>query len=345
MAYRHRDERRHGLIGPWKRAYRLVTPERRDGILSKTSAAATRSLELETSVSIYKVLVPLDGSRPAEHALAFLPALSHFGELDVTLVSVTDFPEDLLEIVKTEEQEREHNLLSTYLREIAADLEKHLGATVHAETSRGAAATRILETAEATSPDVLVISTHGRSGIARWHRGAVADKVIRGAQCQVLVVGPKAMEQGQWLEAEAVPPFKQILVPLDGSDSAEAALPAALKYASQFASRVHLLQVLPYVPLAAGFWETSDTLRHAVAASGEAYLSGVAEKLGETKINKCVAIGAPAIEIEAYIKANDVDLVVMTSHGRGGFARAALGSVTDRVIGSGPPVLVVRSGK
>jgi nucleotide-binding universal stress UspA family protein len=295
-------------------------------------------------VSNYKVLVPLDGSRLAEHALAFLPGLSHFGALEVTLVSITDFPDDLLITVATEEQDREHTLLSTYLREIAADLEKHLDATVHAETSRGAAATRILEKAEGTSPDVLVISTHGRSGVARWHRGAVADKVIRGAQCPVLVVGPRAMERGQWLEAETVPPFKQVLVPLDGSDAAEAALPAAVKYATQFGSRVHLLQVLPYVPLAAGFWETSDTLRNEVTASGDAYLAGVAGKLDEIKAVKSVAIGAPAIEIDAYIKANDIDLVVMTSHGRGGFARAALGSVTDRVIGSGPPVLVIRGG-
>jgi nucleotide-binding universal stress UspA family protein len=294
-------------------------------------------------VSEFKVLIPLDGSRLAEHALAFLPALSHFGELKVTLVSVTDFPEDLLEVVATEEREREHNLLSTYLREIAGDLEKHLDAQVRCETVRGPAATRILEEAKETSPDLLIISTHGRSGIARWRRGAVADKVIRGAQCPVLIVGPKAMERGQWLEAEAVPPFRHILVPLDGSDTAEAALPMAVKYAEQFASRLHLFQVMPYVPLAAGFWETSATLRDDVVASGEAYLSGVSARLAKPDIATAVSIGAPANEIDAYIEANEVDLVVMTSHGRGGFARAALGSVTDRVIGAGPPVLVVRS--
>jgi nucleotide-binding universal stress UspA family protein len=296
-------------------------------------------------VSEYKVLIPLDGSRLAEHALAFLPALAHFGELNVTLVSVSDFADDLLEVVATEEQEREHNLLSTYLREIAADLEKHLGAKVHNETLRGPAAVRILEQAKTASPDVLVISTHGRSGIARWRRGAVADKVIRGANCPVLIVGPKAMERGQWLEAEAIPPFKQILVPLDGSNAAEAALPMATQYAERFGSRVHLFQVMPYVPLAAGFWETATTLRDEVIASGDAYLAGVATKFGErVQVSTAVSIGAPPIEIDAYIKANDIDLVVMTSHGRGGIARTALGSVTDGVIGSGPPVLVVRGG-
>jgi nucleotide-binding universal stress UspA family protein len=295
-------------------------------------------------MSEYKVLIPLDGSRLAEHALAFLPALSHLGDLNVTLVSVTDFPDDLLEVVTTEEQEREHNLLSTYLREIGGDLEKHLGARVQTQTLRGPAANRILEQASEFSPDLLVISTHGRSGIARWRRGAVADKVIRGADCPVLVVGPKAMERGQWLEAEAVPPFMHILVPMDGSETAEAALPAAMRLAEQYGSRIHLFQVMPYVPLAAGFWNTTESLRDDVVASGREYLTDVAGRLERpNQVTVGVSIGAPAIEIDAYIAANEIDLVVMTSHGRGGFARAALGSVADRVIGAGPPVLVVRA--
>jgi nucleotide-binding universal stress UspA family protein len=272
-----------------------------------------------------------------------LPALSHLGQLQVTLVSVVDFPEDILEVVATEEQEREHNLLGTYLREVAADLEKHLGARVQVRLERGPAALRILEQVRETDPDLVVISTHGRSGVARWQRGAVADKVIRGAECPVLIAGPKAMEQGQWLEAEAMPPFKQVLVPLDGSETAEQALPLATRYAEQFGSRVHLFQVMPYVPLSSAFWDTPQTLRDEVLEAGKQYLDGVAAKL-ETKaaVVSGVSIGAPAIEIEEYIDANAIDLVVMTSHGRGGIARAALGSVTDRVIGAGPPVLVVR---
>ena len=297
-------------------------------------------------MSEFKVLIPLDGSRLAEHALAYLPALSYFGQLRVTLVSVVDLSDDLLESVTTEEREREYNLLSTYLREIAADLETHLGAAVQCEVPRGAASSLILELAEAVSPDLLVISTHGRSGVARWQRGAVADKVIRGATCPVLVVGPKAMEKGQWLEAGAVPPFKQILVPLDGSETAERALPTAMEYANLYASRVHIVQVMPFVPLASGFWDPPSTLRAGVVQAGNTYLDSVAKGLdGSTDVAKGVFVGAPAAELERYIQANAIDLVVMTSHGRGGLTRAALGSVTDRLIGAGPPVLVVRIGQ
>ena len=295
-------------------------------------------------MSEYKILIPLDGSRPAEHALAFLPALAYLGQLDVTLVSVVDFPEDLLESVVTEEQEREHNLLATYLREIAGDLEKHLGATVHCKIMRGTASTLILEQAKVVSPDLLVISTHGRSGIARWQRGAVADKVIRGASCSTLVVGPRAMEKGQWLEAGAVPPFKQILVPLDGSEAAEHALGTAREFAGLYASRLHLIRVMPYVPLSSGFWDPPATLMDDILQGGREYLAGVSERVGKAgEVATAVTMGSPSNEIDRYVREHDIDLVVMTSHGRGGLARAALGSVTDRIIGAGPPVLVVRS--
>lgn len=293
-------------------------------------------------MSDFRVLIPLDGSRLAEHALAFLPALSQFGQLEVTLLSVVDFADDLLVSVPSEGQEREENLLSTYQREIAADVTRHLGAEVHTELQRGAAATRILETAEAMSPDLLIISTHGRSGIARWQRGAVSDKVIAGARCPVLAIGPKAMEQGQWLEAGAVAPFNRILVPLDGSERAEAGLEPAVRFAQRYSSQIHLYQVLPYVPIASGFWSAPSDVVEEVFDSGREYLNSVAARLDDSlDVVTDVSMGAPAIEIEAYIKENGIDLVVMTSHGRSGLARAALGSVTDRVIGAGPPVLVI----
>ena len=103
---------------------------------------------------------------------------------------------------------------------------------------------------------------------------------------------------------------------------------------------------MPYVPISAGFWDAPATITDDIMEGGEAYLESVAKGLGETgQVETAVSIGSPAQEIERYVKANDIDLVVMTSHGRSGLARATLGSVTDRVIGIGPPVLVVRPGE
>src|SRR5438309_2219119 len=71
--------------------------------------------------------------------------------------------------------------------------------------------------------------------------------------------------------------------------------------------------------------------------------AGRAAACKSTKTVAAVLTGPPATELEEYIKAYSIDLVVMTSHGRGGLLRSALGSVTDRLIGeSAAPVLVVR---
>jgi nucleotide-binding universal stress UspA family protein len=294
----------------------------------------------------FKVLVPLDGSRLAEHALAFLPSLSRLGNLEVTLLSVVDFTEEVMRILPQEETQREHNLLATYQREVRADLETHLQATVKTEVMWGGAADFILDQVERDAPDLLIISTHGRSGLARWSRGSVADKVLRDAVCPVLAVGPKAMEHGQWMGDGAVPPFAQVLVPLDGSEPSEEALPVAARWAECFGSHLHLLRVMPFAPLATTFVTPVDTIESEIKLAGQDYLDSVADGLSISgEVIRSVRIGTPARAIDTYIAENQVDLVVMTSHARRGIVRAALGSVTDRIIGSGPPVLVIRPGQ
>jgi nucleotide-binding universal stress UspA family protein len=172
-------------------------------------------------MSQYKVLVPLDGSRLAEHSLVYLDALRSMGESQVQLLSVVDEAEDFESLKPEESRLREENLLSTYLREVSADIKQHLGIDVETRVVAGSPANAILDEAEKYAPDLLVISTHGRSGISRWRLGSVADKVIRGAACNTLVVGPKAAERGTWLDARIMDAFKSLLVPLDGSALAE----------------------------------------------------------------------------------------------------------------------------
>lgn len=292
---------------------------------------------------VYRVLIPLDGSRLAEHALSFLPGLSHLGPLEITLLSVVDLPEVLTQGSLAEEAERERNLLLTYLREIAGRLEQELGlSSVSYEVQTGPAAPLILAQAEQLSPSLLVISTHGRTGLTRWRLGSIADQVVREAGCPVLIAVPTVEDEGA--AAYVVRTFKQVLVPLDGSEVAEQALPVAREIVETYGARLHLLRVLPYVPLASSFVQTASRLNEELLQSGHAYLETAVEKLGELEgVSTAVHIGSPAASIEDYIAAHDIDLVVMTSHGRGGLARAMLGSVTARIVGLGPPVLVVRA--
>jgi nucleotide-binding universal stress UspA family protein len=183
--------------------------------------------------------------------------------------------------------------------------------------------------------------------MSRWRLGSVVDKVIRNAERNVLAIGPKARARGEWLDPELVPPFRSILVPLDGSALAENALPVAKSFADAFNSKLHLIRAVP-IPMLdedmPGEAIYTPDLLDSMVSSARTYLTSAASRLASPEGARLdVLVGPPAPQIEDYATLNNIDLVVMTSHGRGGIARAALGSVTDRLLGGPAPVLVVRA--
>jgi nucleotide-binding universal stress UspA family protein len=290
----------------------------------------------------YRVLVPLDGSKLAEWALAYLAALRKIGDLGVTLVSVVE--------QRGESDhgagEREQNLLAAYLREVGGDLVRHLGVEAETVLRTGISAEEILRLEDELRPDLNVIATHGRTGLSRWRLGSVSDKVIRGAKSNTLLIGPRAAERAVWLEADRAPAFKKILVPLDGSPASEQALPIADRFAEAFDAELHLLRVLgpgthTEHPLGPG--NAQPTYFFTVPQARE-YLQGVTHRLtrpGDARIE--VLLGRPEDQISEYAATNSIDLIVLTTHGRSGFARVAFGSVTERLLGGPMPLLVVKS--
>jgi nucleotide-binding universal stress UspA family protein len=297
-------------------------------------------------MNAFKVLVPLDGSRLAEHSLAYLAALKCLGETKVLLVGVVN---ELREVqaVNPDAEEREENLLLTYLTEVASEVGEHLGIAVETKVLKGVPAARLVEEAETSAADLLVITTHGRSGISRWRFGSVADKVIRSARTNTLVIGPKAVEQAKWFDTRIMPTFQSILVPLDGSPLAEAALPVAENLAESFGATLHLVRAveMPFLTgdIAGGEINYMPEMLDSLIANAQEYLAGVVTRVKEKTVST-VCRGPTAIQLSEYVEENQIDLIVMTSHGRGGIARAALGSVTDRMLGGPAPVLIVRPG-
>lgn len=293
------------------------------------------------------VLIPLDGSRLAERSLTVVPPLARTGPLHVSLLSVVDEVEDVRMLSSEEAMQRERNVLQSYLHEIAGDIHKHLGAEVDTEVLEGAPAELILQRSLVVHPDLLIMSTHGRSGLSRWRLGSVADKLIRGVSCPILVIGPKAMEKNEWLEVGAEPAFERILVPLDGSHLGEQALDTAVEYARLFDSEVHFVRVVDVRSYGDGVvMESSYTPRliDTLLDEARAYLEDVADRTPTPHEPRTeVLTGSPSEALLSYTETAAIGMVVMTSHGRGGVLRAALGSVTDRLLGGVAPVLVVRA--
>lgn len=149
-----------------------------------------------------RILVPVDGSKVAEAALEHAVVLAKQFKAEVTLLRVTsvamltrqalgaadDGQALITDIEPIVEQERKE--ARDYLRKVASKLSRR-GVKAPAEQAEGAAAPTILEAARKLPADVIVMSTHGRSGLARAVFGSVAEEVVRHAPCPVLLVRAK----------------------------------------------------------------------------------------------------------------------------------------------------------
>jgi nucleotide-binding universal stress UspA family protein len=288
------------------------------------------------------ILIPLDGSELAEGALAYGVAFAR--TLDERIVLVTawegteselgnEFPAMALEI-----EQKANTHYSAYLDAIKA----RLGADVRVETHvvAGEAAEEILKAAETTQARLLVIGTHGRSGVGRWVYGSTASRLVRESALPMCVVGPHALQR-----PAAEVSLKHILVPLDGSALSEAALPVAKQLATAAGGRITLVrsvgwavQTYPYSLPDAYIPQIDEELE----AGAKAYLGRIQSEVKELPVDAFVVRGAVAEGLMDVCDKQGADLVVMTTHARSGLARAALGSTADRMLQAKVPVLLVR---
>ena len=299
------------------------------------------------ALQVARVVAPLDGSETADQALPAAAALAALFAAPLHLVCVVDpqhlatplnalLQGDALALALAVEMERES--AQQALAATADDLAQREGAAT-VEIREGDAATEIL--AALRPGDLLVMTTHGRSGPARWMLGSVAEAVVRRADGPVWLVRSGADEPSQ---------VQRLVVPLDGSVRAEAALPAAGELAARLGIPVHLLTVIDVSPtttlklttaaLIAGHLEDEVVRLH--LAAEHTLADGLVRLPDELTASTEVRVGRPAAAIRDA--AQPGDLIVMTSHGRSGLARAFLGSVAEGVIRHAPaPVLLIRA--
>jgi nucleotide-binding universal stress UspA family protein len=285
------------------------------------------------------ILVPLDGSPLAEQALPVAERLAQAvsGRLVlVRAVQVFTFPgvdaRDAQVAASAEAQE--------YLESHASRLTAS-GLAVEIAVPYGEAATEILDEISIRNADLIVMATHGRAGVGRWLYGSVADEILRRAPLPVMLVPPGS--------AHALPGDRppHILVPLDGSEVAEAALTPASELAVRLGAEVVLLRVvsLPTYGVYAVAGEYPPFDQNAEMMDAQRYVANVAGRLrpvvGHVRVRAEVAYPAPFIAQAA--REEGADLICMATHGRGGVARLVLGSVTTDVLRrTNVPLLVVR---
>jgi nucleotide-binding universal stress UspA family protein len=142
--------------------------------------------------------------------------------------------------------------------------------------------------------------------------------------------------------------YERVLIPLDGSEPAEAVLPFAERVAGPLDAEICLLRVVEPVTaiprLGTGEGVGPDVLL-LWRLEAERYLAGVAQRLASRglRVRRLVRLGVPELEILAVAKAEKADLIAMTTHGRRGFQRVVFGSVATEVLrNAAVPVLMIR---
>jgi nucleotide-binding universal stress UspA family protein len=311
--------------------------------------SATPRRKMMTGIMIKTILVPLDGSALAEEALPQAERLARATESTIVVLQVVRGG-----VMTPPAQQQAIAEATQYLQAIATNLTKR-GCPARTDVFVGQSVEGILLAAATHRAEVIVMSTHGLTGLRHAVLGSVAEDVVRGASVPVLLV-----QAGQHAAIPQIGPYRKILVPLDGTPGAERTLTLiAGEPFARSAEIVLLHSELPvglrlsplgegyiigtgtYVPQDAIDEADQETQRHTRAA--RAYLARVAHAyLAGHACRTYVPLEEPA-EATVHVAVEEhVDLIAMTTHARKGLERLREGSVAAYVVGhAGVPVLLL----
>ena len=303
-----------------------------------------------------RILVPLDTSKLAEIALPYAKELAVKLGSEVILIHVrtlADTPDNL-----------DHRV---YISKMAATVEQDMkkspdlprgeevkvkSAVIGSPSLLTHPAEEILNYAEKENVSLIVMATHGRTGIRRWALGDTTNKVTRVSKTPILLIrASSGVPESVHLD--------NVLVPLDGSKQSEAVLAYIENLASKLKTSISLLNIVE--PLyhiypsydGMGYYGGSGIVRipytdeelKPLKEVAEKYVKSVSDKLTDLGIKASyeVKVGSPDEEIiktEEEIRPN---IVAMSTHGHSGFGRWNHGSIADKVLHHGnTPLLLVR---
>jgi len=290
-------------------------------------------------MTFHKILCPIDFSPGSQQAMRVATALATAAGAELVLAHSTYVPPLAFA--------GDYTFPAPVIQDLSDDAKRRLDDAVREVTALGAkrVSSRLLDglpwtmlVAELDDPgyDLVVIGTHGRTGLSRILLGSVAEKIVRHAPCSVLVVRPDG-------EVKA---FSRVLCPIDFNEPSHQAVELAASMTAPGGSGITLLHVVD-VPVAysgepavAGFVRDLDKHASALLDTWAAQLRTKTTAAVSTR-SRIGHPGAQTLEVLEHEPA--FDLVVVGSHGRTGLSRALLGSVAEKIVRHAKcPVLVAR---
>jgi len=297
-----------------------------------------------------RILIPLDGSPRAELILSQIDRILRWEDSEVLLLRLVG------PVANSGVDEEDRSLMDEtrhaaerYIQDQVKRFEER-GAKARGRVMVGSTAEGILEVAQEEGSTLIAMTTHGRTGLSRWFMGSVAEKVVRASDVPVLLVRSfRPTPQGTVEPATGEElPFRNLLVPTDGSPASLAAAGPAEKFARLFNSEIFVLHVerpvvspgaiLPGMEAGSMPPPSEPTPSLDDEATREA-----AERFRRAglRVTRRTVLGDPAAEIIDQASAG-IDLIALATRGRSGFSRWLTGSVTERVLRhAAVPLLIV----
>jgi nucleotide-binding universal stress UspA family protein len=316
-----------------------------------------------------KIVVPLDGTTFSEQALPAAIRLANWLNASLLLLRAIEVAEVTARYAEgntaDETLEAEEYLQSISLIISDSTLPCHIAPDrIQTLVEYGQAAEEIAVVAPFAGANLIVMTTHARTGLPRLVKGSIANRVLQLATVPVVLIHPERNEEDQPLrESLALPsPLDieasqvRLVVTLDGSLEAEVAVEAALYLGNQMNATLYLLRiVMPFVPveyievdLKRGEFASPEVKdqTHKRREAAYKYLDKLQAQLLAKGLNcvKAVQMGNPPDEILHYAQDVEASMLVMATHARGRVGQFLLGSMAEQVLRrSHLPVLMVRT--
>ena len=318
------------------------------------------------------IMVPLDGSSWSDAAIPVAATLAQQSDATLELVHV-DPPlanPGGASMVDLRGDDAEPGVWRNQFEAAATRLQEARGVAAEATLLSGPVTDTLEAHVAARVPDLIVMATHGLGGPGRFLLGSVADALLRRTRVPVLLVRRPAVAASdhgagshgvEGRDAHRRPAFRHVLIPLDGSEHAEAVIPHAVALGDPDATEFTLLSVVvplrvtadrvPVTPPATPHparrhWEGPFDAIERHEREATAYLEQIAAELRQCgmTVTTRVAVHAQAAQAMLDVAAEcHADVIALATHGRHPLSRWVIGSVADRIVRSTDvPVLVFR---
>ena len=293
-----------------------------------------------------RILLPLDGSRLAETVMPHALACARAADSVIMLVHVLQKSDDhngtpTVDPLDWHLRKMEAEL---YLEKVAA-LFTEAGAEVESALLQGEAAERITEFAQEKRADLVMMSSHGQSGLSSWNVSSVVQKVIQTTHTSVMIVPAYGATDVALTELR----YRTIVAPLDGSRRAECVLPLLQTLGRLYNAQILLVTVVPRpeMPRRAPLSPEDVTLADQVVARNRAeakkYLSQLQSRVSGN-VTKHLLLGDNLVgTLHDFVMQQDVDLLIFSAHGYSGNGVRRYGSLVTSFITYGcTPLLIVQ---